>query len=442
MSLYFILKSWQPLAITWILMALEGPFTSAMLTRGPNPEYNLAAFAITFSVALLIEAPILMMMSVSLSLVKGKNSYEKLRKFSHVISFSLSFLLFLLILPNHYAFFAKFFLDLDEKLIYLIHISLITFIPWPGFIGYRRFHQGLLIGDNKNKLLSFGTLIRFSFLTASFFILSPLNLLDGAPLAGLCLNFGVVSESLFIRFFTQKTIRKLKEKVDSPLGYLDIISFYYPLALTTIVGLSTQPITSYVAIHAAYSLKSLAVLPFLNSFMFFFRALCLSFQEIILSLLGDQHENYDILKDFSLKLAAGLSLLFFILVHTPINFFMLQTVFGFSKDLSDFSLLPLKVMSLVPLFSVYICWRRSLFISLKKTLFSTYASFSEVFAICLTLFYLVKFTSVNGALCIGIALTMGRASSSLCLCLLNYKPPRQAIFAEKKLLPFSEVKKT
>ena len=299
MSLYFILKSWQPLAITWILMALEGPFASAMLTRGPNPEYNLSAFAITFSVALLIEAPILMMMSVSLSLVKGKNSYEKLRKFSHLISFSLSFLLFLLILPNHYAFFAKLFLDLDEKLIYLIHISLMTFIPWPGFIGYRRFHQGLLIGDNKNKLLSFGTLIRFSFLTASFFILSPLNLLDGAPLAGLCLNFGVVSESLFIRFFTQKTIRKLKEKVDSPLGYLDIISFYYPLALTTIVGLSTQPITSYVAIHAAYSLKSLAVLPFLNSFMFFFRALCLSFQEIILSLLGDQHENYDILKDFS-----------------------------------------------------------------------------------------------------------------------------------------------
>ncbi len=441
MSLYFILKSWQPLAITWILMALEGPFASAMLTRGPNPEYNLAAFAITFSVALLIEAPILMMMSVSLSLVKGKNSYEKLRKFSHLISFSLSFLLFLLILPNHYAFFAKLFLDLDEKLIYLIHISLMTFIPWPGFIGYRRFHQGLLIGDNKNKLLSFGTLIRFSFLTASFFILSPLNLLDGAPLAGLCLNFGVVSESLFIRFFTQKTIRKLKEKVDSPLGYLDIISFYYPLALTTIVGLSTQPITSYVAIHAAYSLKSLAVLPFLNSFMFFFRALCLSFQEIILSLLGDQHENYDILKDFSLKLAAGLSLLFFILVHTPINFFMLQTVFGFSKDLSDFSLLPLKVMSLVPLFSVYICWRRSLFISLKKTLFSTYASFSEVFAICLTLFYFVNFTSVNGALCIGIALTMGRASSSLCLCLLNYKPPKQAIFTEKKILSFSEVNK-
>jgi hypothetical protein len=440
MSPYFILKTWQPLAITWILMALEGPFASAMLTRGPNPEYNLAAFAITFSVALVFEAPILMMMSVSLSLVKGKNSYEKLRKFSHAISFSLSFLLFLLILPNHYAFFAKIFLDLDEKLIYLIHLSLITFIPWPGFIGYRRFHQGLLIGDNKNKLLSFGTLIRFSFLTASFFILSPLNFLDGAPLAGLCINFGVISEALFIRFFSQKTIRKLKEKTDSPLPFLDIISFYYPLALTTIVGLSTQPITSYVAIHAAYSLKSLAVLPFLNSFMFFFRALCLSFQEIILSLLGDQHENYEALKDFSLKLAAGLSLIFFIIVHTPINFFMLQTVFGFSEELSHFSLLPLKVMSLVPLLSVYICWRRSLFISLKKTLFSTYASFSEVFAICLTLFYLVKFSSISGALCIGIALTMGRASSSLCLFLLDYRPPVNNIFIKRKNLLFQRVK--
>jgi len=423
MSLYFILKSWQPLAITWILMALEGPFASAMLTRGQNPEYNLAAFAITFSLALLFEAPILMMMSVSLSLVKGKNSYENLRKFSHLISFGLSFLLFLLILPNNYAFFAKHFLDLDEKLIALIHMSLITFLPWPGFIGYRRFHQGLLIADKKNKLLSLGTLLRLFCLTGSFFILSPMNLLDGAPLAGLCINFGVVSEALFIRFFTRETIRKLKEKVDPHLAYSDIISFYYPLALTTVVGLSTQPITSYVAIHATQSLKSLAVLPFLNSFMFFFKALCLSFQEIILSLLGDQHENYEILKDFSLKLGAVLSFLFFILVYTPINFFILQTVFGFSEELSNFIILPLKVMSFVPLFTLYICWRRSLFISLKKTLFSTYASFSEVFAICFTLFYFVTFTSANGALCIAIALALGRAFSSLCLYALDYKPP-------------------
>lgn len=436
MSSYFILKSWQPLAITWILMALEGPLVSAMLTRGPEPEYHLAAFAISFSIALLLESPIIMMMSVSLSLVKGKNSYEKLRKFSHSIAFGLTCLMLFLLWPSNYKVFSNTFLDLDEKLIHLIHITLFTYLPWPGFIGYRRFHQGLLIADRQNKMISLGTFLRFFAFITSFLLLSHYKWIEGAPLAGLCINFGIVLEALFIRFFARNTLEKIKNKKDKPLFLKDILAFYYPLALTTLVGLSTQPITSYAAIHAASSLNSLAVLPFLNSFMFFFRALCLSFQEIILSLLGEQHENYEALRNFALKLGGGLSLIFFLLVFTPFNTFMVQKVFGFSSELSEFSLLPLKVMGLVPLLSVYICWRRSLFISLKKTLCSTYASFSEVFTISFTLFYLVNFTEISGALCIGIALFLGRASSSLCLTLLTYKPPREKLFIRKKGLSF------
>ena len=45
---------WLPLAGTWLMMAVEGPYLAAIIARLPNPTVNLAAFGITFAVAIII----------------------------------------------------------------------------------------------------------------------------------------------------------------------------------------------------------------------------------------------------------------------------------------------------------------------------------------------------------------------------------------------------
>jgi len=65
-----ILKFWIPLAATWLMMSLEGPYLSALIARLPDPKFNLAAYGIAFSLALIFEAPVIMMMSASTSLAK------------------------------------------------------------------------------------------------------------------------------------------------------------------------------------------------------------------------------------------------------------------------------------------------------------------------------------------------------------------------------------
>ncbi|NMB52088.1 MAG: hypothetical protein GX999_07165, partial [Bacteroidales bacterium] len=77
---------WGPLALTWLIMAIEQPFLIAFIARLENAKYNLAAFGIAYSFAIIVEAPVIMLISASTALVTGNNSYRKLKKFTDILN--------------------------------------------------------------------------------------------------------------------------------------------------------------------------------------------------------------------------------------------------------------------------------------------------------------------------------------------------------------------
>ena len=64
------------------MMALEGPFLAAVIARLPDPKFNLAAYGVAFAFAILIEAPVIMIMSASTALVEDGPSFRRLRNFT------------------------------------------------------------------------------------------------------------------------------------------------------------------------------------------------------------------------------------------------------------------------------------------------------------------------------------------------------------------------
>ena len=81
-----ILRFWLPLASTWLMMAFEGPFLAALIARLPDPRYNLAAYGVSFAVAVIIEAPVIMMLGASTALVDGRVSFLRLRRFTQILN--------------------------------------------------------------------------------------------------------------------------------------------------------------------------------------------------------------------------------------------------------------------------------------------------------------------------------------------------------------------
>ena len=100
-----IFKFWLPLAATWLMMSMEGPFIAAIIARLPDPKFNLAAFGVAFSFALVIEAPVIMIMSASTALVKDSFSFKKLRNFTYLINGVITGLMIIFLIPSifHYS---------------------------------------------------------------------------------------------------------------------------------------------------------------------------------------------------------------------------------------------------------------------------------------------------------------------------------------------------
>src|SRR6187551_478784 len=75
-------RTWLPLAASWLLMGFELPLVSAVLARLAEPRIHLAAYGgVVFPLALLIEAPIIMLLAASTALSKDRRSHELVQGF-------------------------------------------------------------------------------------------------------------------------------------------------------------------------------------------------------------------------------------------------------------------------------------------------------------------------------------------------------------------------
>ena len=162
---------WLPLYSTWLMMSVEGPFIAAIIARLADAKFNLAAYGVAFSLGMIFESPIIMMLSAANVLVKDRRSFLKLRRFNNVLNVT-DYL-------GHAAGFdsAGVFL-VDPRpdrhalaVARLTHLATMFLLPWPAAIGYRRFYQGILIGNKLPRRVAYGTIVRLSSMAATALLL-------------------------------------------------------------------------------------------------------------------------------------------------------------------------------------------------------------------------------------------------------------------------------
>ena len=197
---------WLPLASTWLMMSLEGPYLSALIARMPDPKFNLAAYGVAFSFAMIIEAPIIMMMSASNALVQNRQTYYALRNFTYLLNIIITGIILAFIFPPVFYFITISLINLPLQVAQLTHIAVIILIPWPAAIGYRRFYQGILIRNNLTKLVALGTVIRLTSMSFTGLILFLLTKFPGVVIGASPLYAGVVAQAIASKFMALKVI--------------------------------------------------------------------------------------------------------------------------------------------------------------------------------------------------------------------------------------------
>ena len=414
-----ILAFWLPLASTWLMMAAEGPYLAAIIARLDRPTENLAAFGVAFAFAIIIEAPVIMLMAAATTLVRNRHSYFALRRFAYALSAILTGVQAIAVLPPVFAWIAD-GVGLPPDVARLAHQGLAIMLPWSIAIGYRRFRQGLLIRQNLTRRVAYGTALRLVTMSLVAMVASRYPSLQGVHVGTVALASGVVVEAVASRWMTRDVVSMLidghlDQAISTPLTQRAIASFYLPLALTSVLAMAIQPMVTFFMGQSRFPLESLAVLPVIHGLTFMFRAIGLSYQEVGIALLGAQWQHYRQIRNFACGLAmiaaAGLGLI----AYTPLAAIWFQDISGLPPELSALAFLPVQIMTLLPAGSVWMAFQRAVLMHARKTTSITWAAVAEVVTVIAVLAITIHALAWVGAVAAATAILLGRFVGNLWL---------------------------
>ncbi len=403
------------------MMAAEGPFLAAMIARMPGPEFNLGAYGVAFALAILIEAPVIMLMSAATSLVKDRISYLKMRNFSRGLILGTTLLLLIVLVPGVYRWLTETLLQLPAEVADLTYGALWFFLPWPSAIGYRRFLQGVLIRAGKTRLVAMGTLIRLLAMTVAALLGYLLLDIPGAWVGGLALGTGVTVEAIAARFMAAETVRDLlAEEGNSAytgrtVTYRAIATFYLPLALTSLIGLTIQPLLTFFMGRSVSPVESLAIYPVVHSLSFFFRSVGFAYQDAAIALIGERFEHYRELRRFCFTLGAVTTAGLALVAFTPLFQLWFTVLSGLTPELTSFALIPARIIVPLPFLSVLLSFQRAILVEGRRTQHITWASVIEVTTVAVLFLTLGFGFEVVGATAAFTAFLGGRLLSTVYL---------------------------
>jgi hypothetical protein len=360
---------WIPLAAMWFMMAVEQPLIAAFVARMPDPEINLAAHGVVFSVALIIESPIIMLLTAGTALSRGGLSYRRLLLFSHLLIAGLTALHLLIALTPLYDLILLRLIGVPEEIAALGRGAFLVVTPWTAGVGYRRLWQGVLIRHHRTGVVPITIALRLA-VTAGLLILGySLNRFPGVFVGSAALAGGVITAAvaayLFVRPVVKNQLREPDQEVD-PLSWRELIRFYVPLALTSLILLAARPVLTVALSRLPAALDSLAVWPVILSVCFLGRSIAMSYQEAAITLLQDRRSLW-MLQRFARILGLIMLVLFSVFAVTPLAQIWFRGVVGLSVKLTRMARLPMLVLAPLPAIGALISWKRGVLVSSRRT---------------------------------------------------------------------------
>ncbi len=271
MTLRTILRTWWPLALSWLLMSAEPSALVAVVARMAHPEINLAAYgSVSFAINGLIQAPLLSLLSLSTSLSRDWQSFQVGKRLMTYMGIGVTLLYLLVAYTPLFDLIVKYLIGAPAEIIEPARISLMVGIPWSFAVGYRRFHQGVLIRFNHSGAVSMGTLTRFLADALVLVVGYSLAAVPGAVLATLMMVAGVITDALFVRWrvkpILENEVRGYPPN-ENPIRMKEMIAVYFPLAITPLLNQLVRPIGSAALSRLPDPITALAIWPVISSFL-------------------------------------------------------------------------------------------------------------------------------------------------------------------------------
>ena len=224
-----------------------------------------------------------------------------------------------------------------------------------------RFGHSLIVGK--------GTIVRLSadiiVLTIGFLI----GTIPGIVVATSAVAAGVLSEAIFIGIKVQPVIKNQLQplpEIKPELSRKVFLSYYTPLALTSLITLLSQPLVSAALSRMPLALDSLAVWPVLSGMLFMFRSVGVAYNEVVVTLL-DKPNSYFNLRRYALFLVSLTTGLLLLVTISPLSTIWFKYISALPLSLINLANTALWFCLLIPGASALQSWYQGILLHSGKT---------------------------------------------------------------------------
>ena len=406
-----VLLFWLPLALSWLLMTFEGMWIQGVIGRKPDAETQLAAFGLMFSLSVLIETPVIMLLATSNALSRDRQSFRTLWRFMMAVNFVVTAIAILMAVTPLLDLYLGALLNVPGHIIEATRPGMKIMILWGAFIGYRRFHQGIIIRAGKTRYVAAGTVIRALVSGSVALGLGAITTIAGAVVGAIALIFSMAAETLYTYIVSRPDVKRL---LSTPLGaggraltQRDALRFHLPLAATSVVTILVSPVIERGLASMPDAAQSLAAWPVIFTIILITRSGGMAYQEVVIS-LDDSEERHRVLRNFTIRLGLALSLIMTFFAFTPAIRFYQSAILQIPAHLHELVLWGAQAGILLPLLTTLQSYLRALLMLSHKTA-AIYQAIVIGFSLTATTVWGGIALGMHGILAAPVGLTIGMA---------------------------------
>ncbi len=365
-----IYRLWLPLAISFELMMLEGPSVQGAMGRLPFSTLNLAAWGLAFSLSLLVESPVIMLLATAIALVRDEASYRAMQKFVVTLIIGCTVLTGLVAFTPLFDLIARGIMGQPEPIVAAARPAMQIMLFWSAAIAWRRFYQGVLVRAGQTRWVSWGTVVRLSvtLLTASSLVTWGHR--SGVEVGAITLMAAVIFEALAVTLFARPIVRSHfighHDPDAVPLTQASILRFHMPLAATTLLMLLAPPLTAAALARLSSPHQTLAAWPAASMLLLVLRGPGLALQEITVS-QSRRLESRDALRRFTLLVGGFSTCVALLFALTPLLDRYMVSVLHLPLELRAFVRVGVVLCSPLPLITALGSWARGVLVAAGQT---------------------------------------------------------------------------
>lgn len=359
-----------PLAVAQVLQTLRNPLLDAGMSRAPDPQTSLAAFAVVASVVQILSASGTAISSAYFVLVRGQQSYRVIRSYVIVYTSVITAFAVLIALPNIGDAFFQHVMGTPEHLVPDVMTMMRISLPVPIFNLIRQFYLAQLAHRQHSNLVWIGPAIGEAVLVVLALGLVPMLTISGGISGAFVWMTVAVLEGLLALGFVQYVNRRAPypddPTTDAPLDYRYVTSFLVPLVITQVALVSGHPLINAGLLRLPDPEPTVAAFRVAFSLSMLPMTALVALRQVVL-VLGRDPEGQRRARIFAYTLGLMLAGLMVLVAFTPLNEIVVRRLIGAPQSITSDTIVAMQIMAAFPIFMAVRQFYQSMTMHQRKT---------------------------------------------------------------------------